>query len=61
MHLDIGIRVLVAHEMTSLQIPSAPLYALEGVLLAVTLVSALTYTRYYLPYLKAAAATPPSA
>ena len=60
-HLVLGIRVLAAHEMTSLQIPSAPLYALEGVLLAVTLVSALTYTRYYLPYLKAAAATPPSA
>ena len=50
-HLALGIRVLALHEKTSLVLPSAPLYALEAVILAATLWSAVSYTRYYLPFL----------
>ena len=51
-HTVLGIRFLALNEMTSIRIPSAPVYALEGLILFVTVVSAISYTRYYLPYLR---------
>ena len=38
--------------MTAVTIPSAPVYALEGIILFATLYSAVSYTRYYMPYLR---------
>lgn len=58
-HLALGIRYLALREMTTLTIPREPLFVLEGIILFVTLYSALSYTRYYLPFLRAAAPLAP--
>ena len=52
-HLVLGIRYLALRELTTLTIPSAPVYALEAVILVATLASAISYTRYYMPFLLA--------
>ena len=61
-HAVLDVRYLQLREMCNLpwlaKLQPA-LYALEGVLLVVTVVSALSYTRYYLPYLKTAARKAP--
>ena len=51
-HLVLGVRHLALREMTAVTIPSAPVYALEGIILFATLYSAVSYTRYYMPYLR---------
>ena len=51
-HFALGVSALERAGAVAWHVPVALLYALEGVLLVLTLVSGLSYTRYYLPYLR---------
>lgn len=50
-HFALGVRALERAGTIAWHIPMAPLYALEGALLLLTLLSGLSYSRYYLPFL----------
>lgn len=49
-HFALGVRCLEAHGLADWGVPAWLLYGAEGCLFAVTLVSGLSYTRYYLPF-----------
>ncbi len=51
-HVALGIRRLAIAEVTTLTVPREILFALEGLLLVLTVYSGAAYTRYYLPYLR---------
>ncbi len=51
-HLALGLRCLEVAEIITFRVPLPVLYTLEGVLLLVTVLSGLTYTRFYAPQLK---------
>ena len=51
-HFAVGVRCLQVNELIGWSIPLWPQVALEVVLLVVTLGSGLSYTRYYLPFLR---------
>ena len=58
MHLQLGIASLKLRNDSyegMANIPDVWMYAFEGVFLAITIVSGLTYTAQYMPYLKLAA------
>ena len=50
-HFALGVRALERAGAATWLVPEAPLYALETALLALTLLSGISYTRYYLPFL----------
>lgn len=57
-HLQVGLETLRLHHdafESLVTIPRAEIFAIEGVLIAVTLISAISYTLRYLPYLRQAA------
>ena len=59
MHLHLGIAVLARAEGAWAGrsfLPPAAVYAMEGLLLALVVVSGVDYTRRYMPYLRRAAA-----
>ena len=51
-HFAVGVRCLQVNELIGWSIPLWPQVTLEAVLLVVTLGSGLSYTRYYLPFLR---------
>ena len=51
-HFAVGVRCLEVNELIQWSFPPWPLVVLEIALLVVTLGSGLSYTRYYLPFLR---------
>ena len=50
-HFALGVRALERADSIAWHIPMAPLYALEAILFLATILSGLSYSRYYLPFL----------
>ena len=51
-HFALGMRALQSAGIAGWCLPAAPLYALEAALFVLTFFSGLSYTRYYLPYMR---------